>query len=188
MNIKKISAICFLILSCALFISAQDTKKDKDLAEQQRLEELQRLQDELNQNPAKPSVLDFNELSYFLPKAKDSWYISLTENGGFTGVSKLIAAINSDGNYLCSREQNFGNQFVAKNLFDAFAQKIADTAFRSSDINRPEEIKFCSDCLYKTLTFQSANKFYRYNRINFTKADGVIKEVYDEIMNLTPCS
>ena len=187
MNIKKVFTICLFIVSFALFISAQDRNKERDLAERQRLEELQRLQDERERNSEKHSVADINGLAYFLPKKEDSWYISVTENGGFTGVSKLIAAINSDGNYLCSREQNFENQFLVKSSFAPLFQRVENFNFKKSDFKKPKEIKYCKDCSYKTLTFQNANKFYVYNRVIFTKDDGVIKEIYDEIINLTAC-
>lgn len=185
MNAKIFFTFVLLIASCTLLVSAQD--KTKDLAEKQRLEELQRLEDKLNRNSEIHPAADINGLNFFLPKTKNSWYLSITENGGFAGVSRIVAAVNSDGNYLCSREQNFENQFIAKDLFASLFQKVENFNFKKSDFSRPEEIKYCSDCLYKTLTFQKADKFYIYNSVNFTKADDGIKEIYNEVINSAAC-
>ena len=187
MNVKKIFAFFLLIVACAVLITAQDKDKIKDLAEKQRLEELQRLQDELKRNSERHTVGDINDLQFFLPKRKDSWYLSITESGGFAGVSRVVAAINSDGNYLCSRGENFQNQFVGKNLLASLMQKVEDLSSKKSDFNQPEEIKYCSDCLFKTLTFQKSDKFYIYNSVNFTNADDKIKGIYNEVINSAIC-
>lgn len=188
MNIKKIFTLFSLIIAFALIAAAQNKNKDRDSAERQRLEESRRQQEELIENVEEKPTSDINGLEFFLPKTKNSWYIVITENGGFRGVPRILGAVNSEGNYLCSPQQNFKAQFINKDLFDSLVQTVGNFDFKGSEFKRPGELKYCNDCLYKSLTFQSKNKVYRYSRKDFAVADDEIKEIYNKIITSAACS
>lgn len=183
MNFKKGFLLLFVILSFSLAAAAQGDFYEQ---ERDRLEAEQRQQENNKKFEAATGIIPF-DLSYFLPNTKDSWFISITTTGGFAGGTQLIAAVNSDGNYLCSTEQDFTNQLIARDVADPLFQTVNNVDFKKFNSHKVKKIEFCSDCSYTTLTFQKGDKIYNYSRNNFFNADNEIKEIYDKVISSSGC-
>lgn len=188
MNIEKIFALFLLIVSFSLLVSAQDKNKELEkLAEQQRLEDMRRQQEELLESMRNPTPFIADSLDYFLPKTKNAWFISITTHGGFAGGTRLVAAVNSDGKYLCTLEQDFSNQLVAADVFTPFYQTIDRFEFKKYNSDKAKKIEYCNDCPYTTLTFQKGKNTYTYSRNSFADAESEIKAVYDQVIESSGC-
>jgi len=127
------------------------------------------------------------DLKYFLPEGKNSWTISLTAAGGFAGGTRLIAAGNSNGNYLCSPDQEFRNRLleepVLERIFD-FVETIDPEDFYGG---QTALIGGCMDCSYETLTIQTKKGFISRRRNSFSNETGEIKKIYDLLNDLDEC-
>ena len=188
MDVKKIFTLLLLVLSFSLLVSAQKTNKEEELIEQQRLEQMRREQEELLENTTKSqNRVRLDDLSYFLPNTENAWFISITTTGGFIGGTRLVAAVNSEGNYLCSAEQNFTNQLIATDVFRPVIQKINGFDFKKFNSHKVKEIEGCKDCAYTTLTFRNGKNSYSYSRNTFANAENSIKEIYDKILDSAAC-
>lgn len=188
MNVKKIFTLFFVIVSFSLLVNAQDKDRELEkLIEQQRLEEMRLQQEELLESLKNPTPFVADGLDYFLPKTKDSWFISITRTGGLVGGTQIVAAVNSDGNYLCTLQQDFSNQFIAKDVFTPFYQTVNTFEFKKYNYNKVKKIEYCNDCAYTTLTFQNGKNTYSYSRNSFVNAEGEIKAIYDKVIDSSGC-
>ncbi|CAN5830281.1 hypothetical protein BH20ACI4_BH20ACI4_24030 [soil metagenome] len=128
------------------------------------------------------------DLNYFLPESENAWTLSLTSSGGFAGVTRLIAAVNSNGNYLCSPNQEFRNKLLEKEVLDEIFDKIETFDFSNFDKNEENILtKNCMDCLYATLTLQTKNGFVSRTQFSFANAEIDVKQIYDRLSNLNEC-
>lgn len=164
-------------------ICAQDDYYEQ---EQRRMEAEQR-EKVAFESVQKLANKEFIDLNFFLPESKNSRFISVTSKDGFTGGTRLLAAVNSDGNYLCSTHRNFTKQTIAKDIIDSLFQTINGFDFDKFATGNVKKIEFCSDCAYTTLTFRNAEKTYRFDRAGFANADSEIKAIYDKVVYSSGC-
>ena len=194
MFIRKLFTVILVIFSLSLLIFAQDKKRgdDKNRNEQQRQEELRRQQEEFNKTLENVNHAEAVDLSSFLPKAENSWSISVTATGGFTGGTRLLAAINSDGNYLCHPEGEFKTRFVSENALDSLTFLARTVDFSLWNKNDVQYIKWCNDCSYMTMSFtfrdkKSKFKTYRYSRNDLSTSDEEIRQIYERVIKAANC-
>lgn len=137
-------------------------------------------------------------LADFLPTDKDSWSISITQSGGFTGVTNIIAAVNSEGRYICQKDDLSIYQKAPKNYFDKLSGFISQTdlsifkKFSSSQKKENNPITFCRDCRVTTLTYsyrknKSDVKMYQASSLAFPNVEGEIKKLYENTINAANC-
>jgi hypothetical protein len=177
---RKLLASISLIFIFSIFSFAQNVpnQNQKDSAKQKK-----------NKKISSPvfgvGVMDLN---YFLPENENAWTLSLTSSGGFAGVTRLIAAVNSNGNYLCSPNQEFKNRLLEPDVLDDIFDFVETFDFSKFDKNEENILtKNCMDCSYATLTLQTRNGFVSRTRYNFSNDAGEIKQIYDRLSNLDEC-
>ena len=127
------------------------------------------------------------DLNYFLPEDKNAWTLSLTSSGGFAGVTRLLAAVNSNGNYLCSPNQEFRNRLLEKDVLDEIFDFVETLDYSKFNETKDAEIQGCMDCTYTTLTLQTRNGFISRSQSSFSNADNDVKQIYDRLSNLDEC-
>ncbi len=184
MNARTIGLLLLAILSFSMSALAQGDFYEQ---ERDRLEAEERQREVTKKFEAVTGITPF-DLSYFLPKTKNSWVVSITAQGGILGGTRLLAAVNSNGNYVCNpAQQDFQTQQLAQNAFDELSQKVAAFDFKKFNDNDADEIKGCSDCLYKTLNYTNGKNTYRFNLQKFSLADSELKDIYNQIVTSAPC-
>ena len=135
-------------------------------------------------------------LKFFLPIKPESWTISLTSSGGIVGGTRLLIALNSNGNVICSaKETTYQNRFAPteefKNINKLITRKIPYLNF---DAGKPpaKNVTFCNDCASETLSIDYRDdKSIRTEHFavgNFTLAQAQIKEIYQIINELKVCN
>ena len=129
-------------------------------------------------------VMDF---SYFLPESNNAWTLSLTSSGGFAGVTRLLAAVNSNGNYLCSPNQEFRNRLLEKDVLDEIFYFVETLNYSKFNETKDAVIQGCMDCSYTTLTLQTKNGFISRTQSSFSNAENDVRQIYDRLSNLTEC-
>lgn len=200
MSIKNLSAALILILCAFAFAFAQDKKpKNDDYLERQRQ---QREQDERLEKAKRdekpfvvPKVDEFLDLDFFLPAADDGWTFSVLATGGVFGGTRLLAAVNSDGNFLCTpKDAEFKSKLVAKPIFQIIAQLAAVDFPRLNSIktNPPRQsISYCSDCARETLTVvrragQTVETFH-YDIKDLAASEHGLREIYEKVLDSAEC-
>ncbi len=126
------------------------------------------------------------ELDFFLPEGKNSWTLSLTSSGGFAGVTRLIAAVNSNGNYLCNPDEEFRNRLLEKDVLDNIFDFVETFDFSKFSENETGQIPGCMDCSYTTLTLRTKNGFAS-RKVSFSESAASIKKIYVEMNDLAEC-
>ena len=194
MSIKKILTIVSVTFSLSLMIFAQDKKgyDDKYREQQQRQEELRRREEEVNKTLEEAKRDESLDLSFFLPKAENSWSIIVTASGGFAGGTRLLAAVNSDGNYLCQPRGEFKTRFVSENALDSLTFFARTFDFSIWNRNDAQHIKWCNDCSYMTISFAFRNKksrieTYRYSRGDLSTSEEEIRQIYERVISAANC-
>ena len=197
MKIKHYLASLFLIFCAAGFLFAQNKKSPSDeYVEQLQIER----EDAANSKRAgeflalRTAAL-FPDLNLFLPSENESWAVSITANGGIMGGSRLLAAVNSDGNYVCSsKNAEFRNRFVDKKIFAEIA-RIAKGGFSllnpvKNTLNLPP-ISYCSDCSYETFNFvlrrDKTVKVFQFNLKELAESAPELMLIYEKVSNTPEC-
>jgi hypothetical protein len=184
MYAKKIVLLLLAILSFSMLAAAQDNYYEQ---ERDRLEAEERQKEITKKFEAATGITPF-DLSYFLPKTKNSWFVSITATGGILGGTRLLAAVNSNGNYVCNHtEQDFQNQQLAQNAFDELSQKVAAFDFKKFNDSDADKIEGCSDCVYKILNYNNGKNTYRFNLQKFSLVNSELKNIYNQIVTSAPC-
>lgn len=195
---KKYLAAVIFIFCAAAFSLAQDKKLPDENYSDQYLKERQeraRTAKQVEETLAAQREAQFPDLIFFLPTAQNSWTVSITASGGFYGGTRLLVAVNSDGNFLCNRQnEKFKDKFVEKRAFDQIAQ-IARNDFPHliSDENNQaaQPISFCSDCAQETLTVtirrENTIEIFRYKVADFPKSKAKLSKIYAMILNSNEC-
>lgn len=179
--LQKICAVVLLFFSLSLFSFAQnnndaDQNKQSKSAKQKKKKKFGKI--------ISAGVMD---LSYFLPEGKNAWTLSLTSSGGFAGVTRLLAAVNSNGNYLCSPDQEFRNRLLETDVLDSFFNFVETLNYSKFTASRNAQISGCMDCSYMTLTLQTKNGFVSRTQAGFSNAENDVKQIYDRLSNLDEC-
>lgn len=195
MTIKKFLVSLIFILSAASFLAAQDKKSPSDqYTEQLRIEqENAKNQKQAEAFAAARQTALFPGANLFLPVEKDSWAISVTANGGIMGGSRLIGAVNSDGNFLCSSSgAEFKINLVDKTIFDQIAQaaKSDFPLLRGGTNIKLQPNSYCSDCAFETLNIvvRRAKKpvIFQFD-LREIAAKPELTRIYEKISNLSDC-
>lgn len=127
------------------------------------------------------------DLYFFLPPTTDAWTLSLTSSGGFSGMTRLLAAVNSNGNYLCSAEDDFRNRLLEKTVLDEIFDFVETEDFSKFSRVTQYEFSYCMDCPVITLNLQTRNGFASRPMTNYANETAVIKQIYDRLNNLDEC-
>jgi hypothetical protein len=200
MRVKKFTAAIILILCVAASLFGQNKKSTNDdylEQERQQREQQERLDKEKQAEIilAAQRAAEFSDLKFFLPAVENSWTISIAATGGFLGGTRLLAAVNSDGNFLCNQnDSEFKNKFVAKEIFESISQ-IATNSFsklRLVETKSPQKkISFCSDCAVETLTISRRSEkgveIFRFNVADLSETDADLKQLYEKVLNSAEC-
>lgn len=178
---RKLFTIFFLLFSLSIFSFSQNNN-DKDQNKQAK---------SAKQKKKKKSVKLFGvgvmDLRYFLPESENAWTLSLTSSGGFAGVTRLLAAVNSNGNFLCAPDQEFRNRLLETDVLDEifdFVERLDHSKFSE---RKDAEIQGCMDCSYTTLTLQTRNGFVSRTQASFSNAENDVKQIYDRLSSLDEC-
>ena len=179
--IQKICAVVLLIFSLSLFSFAQnnnDADKNKQVksAKQKKKKKF-----------GKIIGVGIMDLNYFLPEGENAWTLSLTSSGGFAGVTRLLAAVNSNGNYLCSPDQEFRNRLLETDVLERFFHFVETLDYSTFNENKNAEIRGCMDCSYTTLTLQTKNGVISRRQAGFSNAENDLKQIYDRLSNMDEC-
>lgn len=197
MSCKKYFA-SFILIFCTVASSfAQDKKPIKENYSEQHQKEQKRAQatKQAEETLAALREAQFPDLNFFLPAAQDSWIVSLTASGGIFGGTRLLAAVNSDGNFLCyPKDEKFKDKFVERKIFDEIAL-IAKVEFphliSPEDTEVAQPISYCSDCAQETLTVRirrnNTIEIFRYRVGAFAKSEPKLGKIYDMILNSREC-
>lgn len=185
MNSRKLLILFLVMISVSLIANAQTVKDD--LQERQRIEDMERQQEELNKNYYRMAAPEHQYLEYFLPDSKNSWFISITRSGGILGGSKLLAAVNSEGRYLCSEEQDFSNQFIEKNIFSSLSSTINSVEMTKLNLFEVKSLSGCMDCAITKFTYRSGNTTKTYFGVDSLSDNSKLKEIYNQVVNSASC-
>ena len=135
-------------------------------------------------------------LKFFMPLKPESWTVSLLSSGGITGGTRLLIALNSNGNVMCSAEEKtYQNRFAPTAEFQTISELITDEIpYLSFDshLPPPKQIAYCSDCAFRTLKIDYRSKksiLSDYFEVgNFTRTQTQIKEIYEKLYSLDICN
>lgn len=185
--IRKTALLLLAFFSLSIFLSAQYVPSNDEYS----------LKMNANPNPEKkkkkkkiPFAKPENalDLYFFLPRKSDAWTLSLTSSGGFSGTTQLIAAVNSNGNFLCNTDEDFRNRLLEKSVLDEIFDFVEAQDFTKFNRVSRSGVKYCMDCAYKTLNFQTRDGFVSRPMTDYENEDEIIKRVYDHLSELDECS
>lgn len=127
------------------------------------------------------------DLNFFLPGGMDAWTLSLTSSGGFSGTTRLIAAVNSNGNYLCNTGENFRNRLLEKSFLDEIFDFVETEDFSKFSRVAQTGVKYCMDCSSVTLNLQTRNGFVSRPMTDYANEPEAIRRIYDHLNDLDEC-
>ncbi|MBA2620779.1 MAG: hypothetical protein H0U87_06235 [Acidobacteria bacterium] len=198
MLVKNFTTAIILILCAAASFGQNKKSTDDDYLEQERRQ--REHQERLEEAKQAETILaaqkeaEFPDLKFFLPVAENSWTISIAATGGFFGGTRLLAAVNSDGNFLCfPKDTDFKDKFVSKEIFQSIAN-IAAADFSKLNLleakQPPKKISFCSDCAVETLTIsrrseKGAEDFHFH--VADLEASANLNQLYEKVLNSAEC-
>ena len=200
MRVKIFSRAVILIFCVAAVSFGQTNKSTNDdylEQERQRREQEERLEQtkQVEAVLAAQKEAQFSNLEFFLPAGTNAWTISIAATGGFLGGTRLLAAINSSGNFLCdAKETDFKDKFVDEKIFQSIA-KIAAADFSKLSLLETKQptnkISFCSDCSVETLTIarrsEKGVEIFRFNAADLAATDADLKQLYEKVLNSAEC-
>lgn len=128
-----------------------------------------------------------SDLIFFMPAGNDAWTLSLTSSGGFAGVTRLIAAVNSNGNYLCSTGEDFRNRLLEKPVLDEIFDFVETSNFTKFGDTESKNVDYCMDCAYTRLTLQTRNGFVSRTLNDYANETAAIRQIYDRLNDLQEC-
>ena len=175
--LQKFFTAVLLIFFLSIFSFAQGAQNQTNSAKQKK-------NIKISNQIAGNGIMD---LDYFLPEGENSWTLSLTSSGGFAGVTQLLAAVNSNGNYLCGPNQEFRNRLLEKDVLDRIFDFVEMYDFSKFNKSENAAINGCMDCSYRTLTLQTKNGFISRTRYSFSSNTDEVKQIYDRLSNLAEC-
>lgn len=168
--------------------------------ERKKAEELQRTNKVILGNIAsfrdtREDLSEIFNLDFFLPDMRDSWTVSISEKGGFQRKNRLLAAINSNKNYLCHpRTFDISKNVITNDVFDEInklvnRQKFILNSLAIYDETNPTEN--CADCSTEILTITRKTKKNVIKDIYYVKslADSApnLQEIYEKVLNSAAC-
>ena len=148
----------FFICSKQLAIKSNDQNKQAKSAKQKKKK--------TSSSIIGIGVMDF---SYFLPESNNAWTLSLTSSGGFAGVTRLLAAVNSNGNYLCSPNQEFRNRLLEKDVLDEIFYFVETLNYSKFNETKDAVIQGCMDCTLHDADTSDEKRIYQPHTIEFCK-------------------
>lgn len=194
MNRKAFALAAGLVLIFSLLETpsfAQDNKAANEYLQQQLEEELRRKQDALTEDLEARKQPMFLDLRFFVPESDDAWSLSIMATGGILGGTRLLAAINSDGNVLCHpRDAEFKARLAPKVQFDEIVQ-LAKQEMPLKNIHRvvnKETRIACHDCSFEFLSYN-----YRENGLISTGTYAVNRltksqyQLYSKVLEASVC-
>lgn len=186
-----------------LFFFSLSNAFGQDKAEWKRLEEERKKAEELQRTNKVilGNIASFREaeevfnLDFFLPDSRDSWTVSISEKAGFTGKNKLLAAVNSNGNYLCHpRTFDIAKNIVTNDVFDEINNLVRRQKFLLNasvlydETNPPES---CADCSTEVLTIARKTKKSiikdNYYVRTLAASDANLQEIYVKVLSSAAC-
>ena len=171
---------CFAIFSFAQDMAVNDDRKIQQTSDRQKKKRTESVNELVD-------AAKFLDLNFFLPESENAWALSLTSTGGFFGGTRLLAAVNSNGNYLCDASQEFKNRLLEKDVLDRVFNFVETFDFSKFSNEDAKLIEGCMDCAYTTLTLQTKTGIFRQTRNSFYNATGDVKEIYDRLSALEEC-
>lgn len=137
---------------------------------------------------------EFIDLDFFLPAARDAWTVSVSAHGGFAGGNRLIAAINSNGNYLCHpRSFNAAANIVPTDAFEQISRLVNSEKFiyNAQAVYSEPGVPFCSDCSVEILTITRKTKKLvikdQYAVSGLAQSAPKLWEIYEKVVNSAAC-
>ncbi len=182
MKFLKIVVVFLLISTLANVVFSQ---KDEKYREEMMRQDQERQQMQIEENGKRMRDPNFEYLESFLPSRKNSWYFSVVSSGGILGGSRLVTAINSNGNYTCGYGQDFASKFVSETDFELFSQTVQALDFAKVKTEQPKFFG-CKDCLLSVLTFRNGSNSFEFTLPNDT-ADSKISDLYNNVIRLAGC-
>ena len=183
--IRKTAFFLLAIFSLSIFSSAQYLPSNDEYSLKMNAQtKTDKKKKKKLSNGIPPSAVD---LYYFLPPQKDAWTLSLMSVGGFSGTVRLIAAVNSNGNYLCNAQEDFRNRLLEKPVLDEIFGFVDTQDFSKFSKVVSTGFSLCSDCAVTTLNFQTRNGFANHVMPNLEKDTEEIKRIYALLSNLDEC-
>jgi hypothetical protein len=178
---QKLFTVVLLIFSLSIFSFAQnnnDTTQNK---------QPKPVKQKKNKKFGKFFGIGIMDLNHFLPEGENAWTLSLTSSGGFAGITRLLAAVNSNGNYLCSPNDEFRNRLLELDVLDGIFDFVETVDYSTFNQNKDSEIKGCMDCSYTTLMLQTKNGSISRTQVSFSNVENDVKRIYDRLSNLDEC-
>lgn len=183
--IRKTAFFLLAIFSLSIFSSAQYVpSNDENSLKMNAQTKSDKKKKKKIPNRVPPNAVD---LYFFLPRTTDAWTLSVTSTGGFSGTTRLLGAVNSNGNYLCSAEEDFRNRLLEKPFLDEIFNFVETQDFSKFSRVVSTGFDFCSDCTVTTLNFQTRNGFANHVIPNGENTSEEIKRIYDHLSDLDEC-
>ncbi|HQU86551.1 MAG TPA: hypothetical protein PKY59_25695 [Pyrinomonadaceae bacterium] len=196
--IYRALTVFFLLFFFSLPNAFGQTKAELKEQERERkkAEDIQRTNKFISDNIA--SIRDSREifnLDFFLPDYRNSWTVSISSTDKNSGKKHLLAAVNSNGNYLCHPrtfdvtrnlvESNiFGeiNRLVNREKFLLNATVYYDEAETSEAVNQ-------SSAEIMTIARKTKNDIIKdnYNVKILESAAPNLWEIYEKVLNSAAC-
>lgn len=197
MNYRALTVFLLLFFFSLSNAFGQNKAEWKKLEEERKkAEELQRTNKEILGNIASfREAKEIFNLDFFLPDSRDSWTVSISEKAGFSGKNKLLAAINSNGNYLCHpRTFDISKNIVTTDVFDEINRLINRQKFILNSLvlydetNPPQN---CAECSTEVLTIarktkKSVIKDNYYVKTLAASAPN-LQEIYEKVLSSAAC-
>lgn len=189
-NFTVFFLLFFFSLPNAFGQSKTDWKKPEE--ERKKAEELQRTNKEILGNIA--SFRDAGQvlnLDFFLPDTRDSWTVSISAKGGISGGNRLLAAVNSNGNYLCHpRTFDITKNVITGDVFDEINRLVNREKFIYNALAVYDETGSANSSTEIMTIARKTKKAVikdNYNVETLAESAPNLREIYDKVLSSAAC-
>lgn len=196
--IYRTLTVFFLLFFFSLPNAFGQTKAELKEQERERkkAEDIQRTNKFISDNIA--SIRDSREifnLDFFLPDYRNSWTVSISSTEKVSGKKHLLAAINSNGNYLCHpRTFDVNKNLVSTDVFDEINRLVNREKFLVNvtafyDEAEASEAANANSEEIMTIARKTKNEIIKdnYNVKNLETNDSNLWQIYEKVLSSAAC-
>lgn len=196
--IYRALTVFFLLFFFSLPNAFGQTKAELKQQERERkkAEDIQRTNKLISESIASSrNSREIFDLDFFLPDYRDSWTVSISSTDRITGKKHLLAAVNSNGNYLCHpRTFDISKNIVANDAFGEINRLVNREKFLLNSIAFYDETAITTDKIevsteILTIARKTKKEIIKdnYNVKNLSESAPNLLGIYEKVLNSAAC-